>query len=370
MQTLPSYWVSYLQDKIKRIQLLQQTSEKSFSLAFMTDLHYKGAPASVAPLLAERIMDACHIPYTVLAGDSQRSRWRLTKEEVLKEASELEELLSPIRNRLLQIEGNHDCVYGELDRDGDGVISNTFADGTAKPANLRETYVHSCTPEEIYDMIYRKVAQIPGIHFSKSKCAYYIDDKEDSVRYIGLNSQCNPYELQNDGTAKYPKMWLFQFTQPQLDFLTEVLQSVPGEDWSVVVFAHCPLDPGIGDYEIIKGILSAYQRKTAYRGEYPGRTENGFDKVAVDVDFSKSRGTLVGYFSGHVHTDTMAYVENIPVLTTACVAYHNRKFPDRTEAEVLGTLDECSLDVFTVDPERRTVYATRIGYGEDRTFTY
>ena len=370
MMQLPAYWKRCLQEKIPQIQKLQKTSDKMFSFVFLTDLHYKGEPASYATVLAEEIMKSCHIPYVILAGDAQRSRWRLTKEEVFEEAQALEKHLAPIRDRLLQIEGNHDCVYGELDRDGDGIISNTYADGTKKPANQRETYVYSCTPDEIYNMIYRKVAQIPGIQFSANKCAYYIDDEKGCVRYVGLNAQCNPYELQIDGTAKYPKMWLFQFTQPQLDFLTEVLQSVPGEDWSVVVFTHCPLDPGIGDYEIIKGILFAYQRKTAYRGEYPGRAENGFDKVAVDVDFSESKGTLVGYFSGHVHTDTMAYVEDIPVLTTACVAYHNRKFPDRTEAEVLGTLDECSLDVFTVDPERRTVYATRIGYGEDRTFTY
>ncbi len=371
MRSLPAYWTAYLPDKIERIQSLQQEAPgKTFSFVFLTDLHYKGEPASFAPLLAEKIMDACHIPYAILAGDSQRSRWRLTKEEVLAEAAELETLLAPVRDRLLQIEGNHDCVYGELDRDGDGVISNTYPDGTIKPANKRETYVCSCTPEEIYDIIYRKVSKIPGVHFSKNNCAYYIDDAKGKVRYIGLNSQCNPYALQEDGTAKYPKMWLYQFTQLQLDFLIESLQLVPGEGWSVVLFAHCPLEPVIGDYEIIKGILSAYQRKTAYRGEYPGKAENGFDKVSVDVDFSNAKGALVGYFSGHIHADSVEYVEDIPVLTTTCVAHHKRKFPDRTEEEITGTLDECSLDVFTVNPEKRTVFATRIGYGKDRTFTY
>ena len=370
MRQLPAYWQNYLPVRIAQIQKLQKTSGKTFSFVFFTDLHYKGEPASYATVLAEQIMEACHIPFAILAGDAQKSRWRLTKAEVLSQAEDLEKYLLPLRDRLLQIEGNHDCVYGELDRDGDGVISNTYPDGAKKPAHLRETYVYNCTPDEIYDMIYRKVAQIPGVQFSENKCAYFLDDPKGRVRYICLNSQCNPYELQDDGTAKYPKMWLYQFTQPQLDFLIEALQSVPEKDYSVVVTAHCPLSPEIGDYEIVKGILAAYQRKTVHRGAYPGRADNGFDKVSVNVDFSKTKGNLVGYFSGHEHTDNLTYVAQIPVVTSACVAYHIRKFPDRVEEDVLGTLDECSLDVFTVDPECRTVYATRIGYGDDRKFTY
>ena len=369
MTSLPGYWQTYLPSKIQTVKALQ--TEDTFSFIMLADIHYTQPPASLAPKLADVIMNACGIPYAILAGDVQTRRCRPDKETVLSDWEVIEKMLSPIRNRLLQTEGNHDCVYGKLDRDGNGQIDNQYANGAPKPPHLRETYVYSFTPEEIYRRIYSKVEKIPGVHFSENRCAYYIDDPVGKVRYIGLNTQCNEYALQPDGTAKYPKMWLYRFTQPQFDFLIqEALTQNLTEEYAVVVFGHCPLlAKGLGDGELMRGVLTAYRNKTAFRGAYPGTSESVYDAVSVDVDFSKAKGELVGYFAGHVHQDTHKCTDSVNCVTTRCDG-HNENTPEDKEVRISGTVSECSFDVFTVNKATRTVYVTKIGAGQDREFAY
>ncbi len=368
MTTLPGYWQAYLPSKIQTVKALQ--TEDTFSFVMLADIHYTQPPVSFAPKLADVIMNACGIPYAILAGDVQSRRCRPDKETVLSDWEEIEKMLSPIRDRLLQTEGNHDGVYAKLDRDGNGQIDNQYADGTPKPPHLRETYVYSFTPQELYALIYSKVAKIPGVQFSENRCAYYIDDPVGRVRYIGLNTQCNEYALQSDGTAKYPKMWLYRFTQPQFDFLiNRALSEGLTDDYAVVVFGHSTLYKEVGDGQLMQGVLSAFKNKTAYRGTYPGTADNHYDMVSVDVDFTKAKGELIGYFSGHVHADTWECVDGVDRITTRCDG-HNENVPERKEERVFGTVTECSFDVFTVNKSTRTIHATKIGAGEDREFAY
>ena len=275
-ESLPSYWQSHIDEKIATVKALQDEGGKDcFSFVAMADMHYPTNLGKCSPLLAKKILDGCDIKYALCLGDVQTRGCHATKELLLAENVEIEKMLSPIRDRLLQTEGNHDGSYGTLDKDGDGEISNYDSDGNLKPPAERETYVYNLTPAELHSAIYRKVGLVGDVHFDESGSGYYVDDTANKVRYIVLNTHCNDYELQEDGTVKYPKMWIFRFTQPQFDLVEEALNTIPSDSWGVVVAGHCPLWQEIGDSEVMQGVLNAYKNKTTYSGSYAGTASGG-----------------------------------------------------------------------------------------------
>ncbi len=275
LDDIPDYWEEHLASKIATINDLQaQGGKNAFSFVVITDMHYPSNLGRRSPILAKKILDSCNIKYAVCLGDVQTRGCHTTKELLLAENEAIEKMLSPIRSRLLQTEGNHDGSYGFLDRDGDGEYSNTDASGNLKPEAQRETYVNNLTPAELHSAIYRKVGVTGDVHFDESGNGYYVDDTANKVRYIILNTQCNDYELQEDGTSLYPKMWLMRFTQSQFDLVIEALNNIPSDSWNVVVAGHCPLWQEIGDSNIMQGVLNAYKNKTTYSGEYAGTAKD------------------------------------------------------------------------------------------------
>ncbi len=273
---VPDYWESHLNEKINAVKALQSEGGKDcFSFVVMTDMHYPSNLGKLSPLLAKRILDKCNIKYALCLGDVQTRGCMNTKELILAENEAIEEMLSPISDRLLRTEGNHEGAYGFLDRDGDGVFNNNDANGLYKEPAERETYVNNLTPSEIYNAVYRKVGLVGDVHFDDSGNGYYIDDTANRVRYIVLNTTNNDYELQSDGTPKFPKMWLFRFTQSQFDLVVEALNSIPSDSWGVVVAGHCPLYQEIGDAEVMREVLKAYKNKGKYKGEYVGAASGG-----------------------------------------------------------------------------------------------
>ena len=281
VSTIPAYWESHLAEKISEVKALQDEGGKDcFSFIVMADTHYPSNLGKKSPILAKHILDKCDIRYALLLGDAQTRGCYNTKELLLAENAQIEEMLSPIRDRLLQTEGNHDGSYGWLDRDGDGKYDNT----DKEPAE-RETYVYNLTPAELHSAIYRKVGLVGDVHFDESGSGYYVDDTANKVRYIILNTQCNDYELQEDGTSKYPKMWLMNFTQSQFDLVIEALNDIPSDSWGVVVAGHCPLFQEIGDRVVMQGVLGAYARKTSYSDTYDGKASGDVSYANLaDVD--------------------------------------------------------------------------------------
>lgn len=300
--TIPDYWQEHLNEKIATIKSLQSVGGKDcFSFVVMTDLHYPSNLGKFSPILAKEIGEKCNIKFVLCLGDTQTRGCHSSKELLLAENEAIEEMLSPIRDRLLQTEGNHDGAYGLLDRDGDSTISNTTADGSVKPPAERESYVYNLTPAEIHSAIYRKVGVVGDVHFDESGSGYYIDDTANKVRYVVLNTQNNKYELQADGTVKYPKMWLFRFGQSQFDFLVEALNNIPTDTWNVVVAGHCPITQEIGDREVMQGVLNAYKNKTTYIGSYAGTAEgeNYTNQIPISTDTDGNIYNSKGYKDGY-----------------------------------------------------------------------
>ena len=368
VNAIPEYWEKYLEEKIQAINTLHTNIGKDcFSFVVMTDVHYP-KNAGYSPALAERILKKTKAEYALCLGDVQTSWCHDTRDEVYAENVLIDKFFEPVRDKLLMTEGNHDGCYGWLDRDGNGEYNNTTTDGTVKPPHLRETYVNNLTPDEIYDSFYKYTAErFEGVTFAHGDShGYWVDDVVSKTRFIMLNICHCPYELQEDDTPLYPKMWIFRFGQEQFDMVAAALNSVPDNSWSVVLGAHTKLNKAVTDGEQMKELLNSYKHRKAY--QTVAETRVG-ESLVADYDFTEAKGELVGYFFGHIHEDTEDVTSGIAMISTTCDAIEDIDL-DIRNSRTKGTVSEHSFDVFTVDKGNKTIYATRIGSGADRIIKY
>lgn len=110
---------------------------------------------------------------------------------------------------------------------------------------------------------------------------------------------------------------------------------LPDDDWGVVVLTHTVLT------KPTSGVNSRYE--------------------AIKNHASK----IICYIHGHDHKDLSVPKSDGQWLTIGT----NAGYGELIKGEV-GTADEFSIDIFTIDPVNRKIYDTRIGRGESREFSY
>lgn len=351
--SVPEYWKDHLDTKIETIKSLQ-AGKDCFSFIVIADLHYSENKGRLSPHLARYIMDACDIKYLLCLGDMQTQAAVKSEDFIHDEWEGIKEMFEPVWDRTLMTLGNHDGAWGQLDSNSDGTVD--------------KYYCYNLTPAELYEYVFRKVGMIPGVTFDASGNGFYVDDPACHVRYIILNTSCTEYAENADGTAMYNYMNYQRLGQDQVDMVVEALQTVPGDEWGVVIGTHIPLvgvfgDGYVGDRDSLMGILEAYQNKESgvYQGWSDG-TDMGWS--VADVDFSNAKGSIVGAFAGHMHGDADYTGKAFPIVLTDSDC---EPTDDRTHEA--GTDTEQSFDVFTVNRETGVIYATKIGYGEDRVIS-
>ncbi len=357
---LPDYWEEYLAEKLAAIRALHESCGKDcFSFPLLTDMHIAQNLGMRSGLLARRIMDGCHLRHALCLGDAVTRSAVETAEMMDASFEAVEQALASIRDRLLQTQGNHDGAWGASDLDGDGEVKGV------------EYYCRNFTPQKLHSLIYRKVGLVGQVCFDSSGSGYYADDEANKVRYIILNSHHLPYAEHEDGTAKYNTMRMFRFGQSQYDLVVRALCSVPDDDWAVVTASHVPLNDKYtsifggeeGDHVLMRRLLAAYKEKRAFSGSFAGTV--GVDAVSVEADFSTAKGQYMAHFAGHAHADTCGEYDGITVITTRCDG-QNEDNAEQYAQRKAGTVTEQSFDVFTVDRATRTIYATKVGAGDDR----
>lgn len=392
---IPEYWHEHLNQKIARIKELQDAGGKDcFSSVVITDIHMESNLAKLAPLLAKKIAEECGIKHILILGDTQtRHGANHDYAYIENEWVEIENMLSPIRDKLLITLGNHDGSYDIIDENNDGVADDITGDGVV---DSHDKNVYNYPPQKLHERAFRKVRCIDNVHFSADGNGYYVDDTGSKVRYIILNSHVNKYELNADGSMKYNNMQNFRFGKSQYDMVIEALESVPSDEWSVIFGSHVPLDRSgeyiywggtvdsngaqIGnpaDCVVMMRMLNAYYKKTTYSGSFAG-SQNGFDAVSVNVDFSDAKGQIMAYHGGHVHKDTAwgtsygwngAEHSDFFIISTRSDGRVENESALMNE-RVAGTITEQSFDVFTYNKAERKIYATKIGAGDDRVISY
>ncbi len=373
---VPDYWKPHLASKIAAVKALQEAGGKDcFSFVVITDIHYERNLGKCSPAIAKHIMDECGIKYCLFLGDMQtRHGAKYDEAYIENEWLGIEEMLSPIRDRLLATQGNHDGSYGWFDLNGDGLINDDVnGDGVA---DSYDKDVHNFTPQKLYARIFRKVSAMEGVHFSEDGTGYYVDDTGSKVRYIILNSHVNKYELNDDGSVKYNNMYNFRFGQAQYDMVIEALSTVPTDSWSVIVASHVPLDRTAeytawggeidengaqtgnpADCVVMMRMLNAYVNKGTYIGSFAGNQGGGIGYVNLadptGADWASdsrlnSSGAIDSNATGRNVTNYIPYNEGDIIKIKGLTLYTSDRFAiyDADKSRIyLGTgtgLDSCT----------------------------
>lgn len=350
---VPAYWADHLEEKVQTIGQLQQAAGKDcFSFAVIADLHESANLGKCSGALAKYLSEQCDMKYVLSLGDVA-TRDSVTLSQVMDNSfTRAEEILKPIRDRLLRTRGNHDGCWDD--------------DGT-------NYYIKEFTPQKLHSLIWRKTGLLPGAVSDDTGTAFYVDDAANRVRYILLNSHYAPYEENDDGSAKYSSFRNARFGQAQYDWLVDKALAV-AEGWGIILGTHVPLNDSYtsiyggssGDSVLMRDLLAAYNNRAAFQGSFAGTM--GWDAVTIQADFTQASGEVIAAVAGHSHADT-AGIYGIPVITTRCDAAEENDSQQKAE-RVAGTTTEQSFDVFTVDRGSRTIHVTKIGAGEDRTIPY
>ena len=83
---------------------------------------------------------------------------------------------------------------------------------------------------------------------------------------------------------------------------------------------------------------------------------------------ANSKGNFIAWLSGHRHADGIVKIDDfIHVIQDGDTC---QKADKAGNERLVNTTSEQSFAVFTVDKAKHKVYVTRIGAGDDRSFTY
>lgn len=132
----------------------------------------------------------------------------------------------------------------------------------------------------------------------------------------------------------------------QIAWMSSVVQTLDS-DWSILVVQHIIFDGKDSGGNPVMYSLGI-------------QTKNYLDTV--------TNCNVIGVIGGHTHYDYSVITENgYPMIVTTCDAASGQA-SDYTRTE--GTTTEQVIDVFHFDTSNRKIYATRIGAGNDREWTY
>lgn len=204
-----------------------------------------------------------------------------------------------------------------------------------------------------------------------SKTMYYHKDfYKEKIRMIFLNTDDN-YILEADGTTKYPRVpngnddeTIHVVGNEQGKWLSEVLKT-PSEGWTIILLSHVPLRAQTQNSQAIADLINARRNKTSK--SFSNTNSNPDFTWKFSVDYSQEYDVdIVGWISGHTHSDAINNFNNIKVITVT------QAMGDNTG---LGKEDidpsKTTFDVFCLDKDNRKLDIKRFGsVGTDRSITY
>lgn len=225
-----------------------------------------------------------------------------------------------------------------------GVIGNH--DTNASGAQSSASYFSNA---EIYSSFIKNAEKHTD---TNKKNYYYIDNISQKIRYVFLDLH---WILDVDQRG------ISMDTVSQLAWL-DTISSELGNEWSMLFFAHIIFDSKtyVEDYVFDWSI---------------GTLANSFISKINEIAADTSKPTVIGVISGHTHYDySTVSSEGYPIICSCDDAYwgFNAQGENVQPASyrVEGTISEQSFDVVHIDTLNRKIYMTKIGYGNDREFSY
>lgn len=358
--SIPSYFTTEINRAVGEIKKAQNSAgANAVSFVWCSDMHIHDANDNYSRnigALAAALMKKCDIPFMINCGDL------LTNTSLDKESSVMScydrawEILSPVGGeRLLMTAGNHD-----------GAWSSKTVDG------VTSYYTSNLHPDTLWQCLYRPQSVDFRRIWGDDGKYFYLDNIPQKTRFICLNSHDGKYIENEDGSVVWSTM-KSGYSQAQLEFFARALDVDSG--WSIIISSHVPPTAQLPtDYSatrcfnLIRGIANAYSQRTMFSGIYTHndlRGEGDWADSQISVDFSCAEGTILGWFCGHAHIDSITD-DDLPFPIVTITSAGNFSYDDAEEARILGTSNETALDVVTVDRKNGKINFTRVGVGNDR----
>lgn len=282
---IPNYFTNndYLLNKTNRINELAKNADDVFF--FITDVHWE-SNAKHSPDLIKYISNECNIPRLFDGGDLANGT-DIEACKIFKDA---------FAEKIYRLAGNHDWFY---------------------PATGKQLYY-------AMDIFNNDQIGEPFKHY------YYVDNKQQKIRYIMLN----PFTREGDNQSL-----TIGYDSDQIAWFNTEAMSVP-DDWDIIIFTH-------------------FLKTTSYI--------TGGDSIASTIDAYNANnnhtGKVLAVFQGHAHWDAVYHTTGgIPVITTTCDKYDLSNEPELSrEVRTFNTIHEHAFDVMILNRDNKTITAVRIG---------
>lgn len=333
--TFPSYYNQHMVDKCAAIRNYE--GENTVQFAFLTDYHYGtyDNTNNVRSLLT-KLVERTKVGIVFNGGDT----W--TRGNDVETADTLEESKKRILAGLDETIPNYQCNWFFVLGNHDTGLDYWVHDG------ITETFGPMVTTEQLSSYV--------GGHISEYRITYdpnsygfgYFFDV-GNFRFIVTNAGERDEGGQEAST--YTKL-----------FMAKALLSMGNKTAIIVghkyVTSSSSETPG-WEVRAIEEVIVAYN----------ARGTLSFQSGITTVNFTGCQGRVACFIAGHTHKDMMRTMsDGTPVfITTSTNAGAGRQNGETREE---GTVTENAFDVFSVDSSSKTVYATRIGAGSDRSVSY
>lgn len=334
--SIPSWWQSAVDECISKIKALQ-VGRNCVTFPFFSDNHTRDGKAQYMGILIAHVMKECGIPYCFYGGDAITSALASTADsdaEFRAQAKAFHTAMSYIPDgRFCMALGNHE-----------GYLKQN--------PNIEGSTTVTYDRDQTYEIFMRENSNAQNKHFGGDGTYYYVDDLPSKVRWIVLNTN-------GIGNSAIDSTQLSWFENTALKFNES--------GWGVVIISHIPItnhyeQSNITNASAVISMVQSYM--------------NGSDANKADI---------IGWYSGHIHRDRfytgmsvnntddsvgedMGFTQVTITSDHTTIAYPIGNSP--TYHPVQNDDQSHAIDFVTVNKDTRTVNITRLGIGDDRSYTY
>lgn len=304
---IPSYWEDELNTSLASIyEHDMNMSAHSAQFLYFTDVHWD-KNAKYSPAIINYFSSLLNMD-TVFGGDVIAT-YDTTKEAA---AAEIRDFYSQFDVPVFTALGNHDSNQMS------NPDSSTILSG-----------------DEMYHLLLRQEESLANTESSYEHA--YFDNVSQKVRYISFFYDAH-----------------VTISDELYEWIDARISELP-KGWTVVLFSHASWAP-----------------RSA--GKEPVMTSEGEKFISHILDLEDSvDATVACWMTGHIHRDySQVFIsgeKSLPVISTNCDTYKISTKWGGWEMKK-GTNTEQCIDAVQLDLDRKLIYMTRIGAGEDRVFSY
>lgn len=328
---IPEWWEDEVADTIAKIKALQ-VGRNCVTFPFFSDNHQRNGFAGV---LIAKVMKECGIPYAFYGGDAIGSSLIPDEATMIAQDKAFDDCMSYIPDgKFCRAVGNHDGFWK---------VSST------------ESYWY--TREQVYELFLRAEGTAQNKHFGEDGTYYYVNDNASKVRWIVLNI----HSVDVDAT--------------QIAWFRDTALHFDESGWAVVVISHAPITRHyatlVYNAEEVRAVLKDYingssANKADVVGWWTGHVHRDriFEGVAANPGYDGSTDTAEDMANGDPIAEVLPWKTVTIISDNVSIGYGGVK-------HAVDDSDQShAIDFVTINKSTKTVNITRLGFGNDREFTY